>query len=151
MKQRIARIFEKDLPLEAWYSYFSKEEKFNVLLNSLDINVSYNYNRNKGLLEYNLKIPKNKINTDSKKDLRKLTIGVKTIKKKRNQENIERPQSSIGGGSGGRGGPPSGGQGGGPPGGRGSQGGQKGGPPSNEKMKPTAVELDFWFEANLEK
>jgi hypothetical protein len=150
MKQRIVRIFENDLPLEAAYSYFSSEEKFNVLLNSFDISASYTYDQSKGSLEYRLKIPKDKINTDSKKNLERLTIGVKTIKKEQHQDRAERPQPSIGGGgSGGRGGPPNGVQGNGPPKGQGGQGGQNEGPPSsNSRMKPADVELNFWFAVN---
>jgi hypothetical protein len=151
VKQRIVRVFEKELPNEAVYHYFNSRETFNVLLNSLDITAFYTYDQGEGLLEYDLKIPINKINTDSKKDLRKLTIGVKTVKKEQHQKNTERPQGSMGGGSGGSSGRPSGGQGSRPSGGgQGAQGGQKGGPQSsNKKMKPTDVELDFWFAANL--
>lgn len=142
LRQKIAEVINKGLPQEGEYKYFGTKEKFHILLNTLNVAVSYTYNATNGLLEYDLVIPKNKISKDSEIDLSKLMIGVKTNTIKKNKEDAERPNISLGGrGSGGQGGPPGGGQG---------QGGQRNGPPkTNKNVKPTEVVLDFWFKANL--
>ncbi len=151
IKERFARILENDFPQEAAYTFFDREEKFHVLLNSLDITAAYTYNTKSGELMYNLTIPKSKINFKSDKDFEKLMIGVKTNQREKMERNSDRPQVSMGGrGSGGRGGGQGGGgqRGGGQRGG--GQGGQNDGPPkSNKREKPTDVLIDFWFEANL--
>lgn len=144
IKLSIINTIENELPQEAEYRYFDAKDTFHILLNTQDISLSYNYNIANGLLEYNLKIPKNKINADSKKDLSKLMIGVKTNSIELKQINNGKPSVNIGGiGFGGQGGR----QGGSPGGG---QGGQRNGSPAAEKnAKPKEAILDFWFKADL--
>lgn len=160
-RMKIKELVETDYPQNAEYSYFDDTEEFHVLLNNLDISVSFTYDEVEGLFEYNLILPKTKINTDEKKDLSKLTIGVKTEKVKREKNNDGGLSGSLGGISlggqqsggrsgggqgGGRGGGQGGGQGGGSAGGRG-QGQQGGGAQNNrEQQRPNDVLLDFWFK-----
>ena len=96
-------------------------------------------------------IPKTKINADIKKDLSKLSIGVKTIIGERKGNNVNGPNENIGGvnigGQGrgqGRGNGPGGGQRGR---GNGSSRGGQGGDRSNPggQARTTEVLLDFWF------
>ncbi len=138
IKEHIAKLVDEDLPLEAMYHYFDNEEQFHVLLNSLDASVSYTYDKGKGLLKYQLKIPKYKISPNSKEDFSKLIIGVKSNKMPEKRQKVNNGSQSNGRG----GGPPSGGRGGG---GRGGKGGgeRPGGQNSQQAMKT----LDFWFKA----
>lgn len=157
IKKRITKIIESGYSQKAEYSYFDTSEEFNILLNNLDMSLSFKYDENSGLFEYDLQIPKYKINTDSKKDLSNLTIGVKTSKQKTKQNKDGGLRGNLSGvnlGGGQGGGRSSGRQGNGPPGGRkgggpsgkGGQGGQRGGSP--DSGRPTQTMLDFWFEAN---
>lgn len=152
-KNRILDIIESDLPKEAEYRYFDNKESFHILLNNLNVTITYDYNVTNGLLEYHLKVPKNKINSNPKKDLSNLLIGVKTNEIYQKNRNNERPNASMGGrGSGGQSGPPGGGQGGGQGGSpSGEQGGQSGKSQMSDKNQDkSGVALDFWFKASLE-
>jgi len=145
--QRIKEIIENNYSQKALYVYFDDSEEFNILLNTLEINISLKFDETNGILAYDLHIPKSLINTDSKKSLEKLTVGIKTVKEKVKQHS-ENNLSGLSMGNQRGGGRQGGGQGGPPGGGR--QGSQRGGSP-NEKAtnSPTEVMLDFWFEANL--
>ena len=151
---RIMEILEKDYPQKAEYVYFDDSEEFNIQLNSLTIEVAFNYDQDTESLVYSLTIPKTRINTNDKKDLSKLTIGVKTVKEERKDGNANGLSGNIGGmtiggqqrGQG-RGAGIGGGQGGrGHGGGRGGQGGGR--PNSERPTRPEEVLLDFWFDAN---
>ncbi|WP_339714270.1 hypothetical protein [uncultured Kriegella sp.] len=153
--QLIKEILENDYPQKAEYGYFDYQEEFHILLNSLGVTVSLTYDEKDGLLEYALKIPKNKTNLDSAKSTSKLTVGVKTNTIERKSKDGGGLSGTIGGiglGGGQNGQGRSGGRqgGGGPSGGRG-QGGQRGGPPPGavEKGNPAEVVLNFWFKPNL--
>lgn len=65
----------KNLPKEAEYGYFNNVQQFHIGLNSLDIGVAFSSHKN-GLLEYKLRVPKNRIRLDSESDFSKLSIGV---------------------------------------------------------------------------
>lgn len=144
-KNRFLEIIENDLSKEAEYKYFDNKESFHILLNNLNISISYDYNETNGLLEYYLKVPKYKINSDTKKDFSKLMIGVKTNEIKQKNRNSEKPNINMGGrGSGGQGGPPGGGQGG-------NQGGQsEKSQISDKNQDKSGVALEFWFKVNIE-
>ncbi|MEM6515555.1 MAG: hypothetical protein AAF688_05185 [Bacteroidota bacterium] len=102
-------------------------------------------------MEYDIKIPKDKILKDNKTDLSKLSIGIKTNEPER--QNNQQPDESMKSRGGNRSG--GGGHGGGMFGGRG--GGNRGGGQSsgnNRPQRPTQdrankVYIDFWFEAQL--
>ena len=156
-KKRIKDILENDYSQNAQYGYFGETEDFHILMNNLNMSAAFTYNEEEGVLEYNLVLPKSKISTDVDIDLSKLTIGVKTIKVKRERENQEGVQGSIGGISLGgqqRGGRSGGGRGqaggrsggGRSGGGQGGQGGQRGGPRNSGNQSDTL--LNFWFKAS---
>ena len=147
--ERIVKFIQDNLPQEAEYEYFDSNLKFNILFNRLDITALLNYNIERKVFNYELKIPKYKINSDPKKDLSKLTIGVKTNSMKPKEDGVEKPSVNVGGrGSGRQGGPPGGGQGGSQ--GRG-QGGERKGPPNSDKnSNSTKNALNFWFKVNFE-
>ncbi len=155
-RKKIKKIIESDYHQFAEYGYYNDTEEFNILLNNLAISVSFTYDEVEGLFEYELKLPKTKINIDSKKDLSKLTIGVKTVKEKKKQNNDGSLNGNLGGLTigGQQGGGRSGGGQGGPPGGGGrkgggGQGGQRGGPPNSaDQSRPSDVLLNYWFKAN---
>ena len=157
-KKRIMDILEKDYSQTAAYNYFDDSEEFHILMNTLAIDVAFTYNDAEDVLEYNLTIPKSKINTDSSKDLSKLTIGIETIKAKRKGSGENGVQGSLSGinlgrqgggrqGGGGQGGPP-GGVGGGQ-GGRSQGGGGQGGRPNGGQSRPADTLLEFWFKADV--
>lgn len=155
-KKRIKELLENDYPQKATYVYFDSEEEFHLQLNNLDISLSFTYDEVEGRLDYDLKIPKSKINNNTQKGLDNLAIGVKTMREKQKNEK-EGISGNIGGlgigGQQGGGQVRSGrGQGGGPSGGgrgqRGGQGSQRGGPPKSDTNKPTQTMLDFWFKPN---
>ena len=152
-KLMILNILEKDYSQKAEYGYFDESREFNILLNTLEVSVAFTYDENEGLFEYNLQIPKSLIDTDSKLNLEKLTIGVKTntVERKKNENaglNANLGGISVGqqGGSrgGGQGGPPGGGKGIG-----GQKGVQKGPPKEHNQDKPSGIELNYWFDAKL--
>lgn len=149
-KKRITDILENDYSQNAEYSYFGDAVDFHILMNTLGISAAFTYNEEEGLLEYDLTLPKSKINTDDNKDLLKLTIGIKTIKEKRERNNKEGIQGNIGGislDSQQRGGRSGSGQAGGRSGG--GQRGQRGGPPNaRDQSKTSHVLLNFWFKAD---
>ncbi|KAG1658329.1 hypothetical protein GQR58_023086 [Nymphon striatum] len=137
-ERRLKKLWKADYHQFAEYGYYNDTQEFNILLNNLAISVSFTYDEVEGLFEYELKLPKTKINIDSGKDLSKLTIGVKTVKEKKKQNKEGGLNGNLGGISlgGQQGGGRSGGGQGGPPGGsrggRGGQGGQGGGPPNSD-------------------
>ncbi len=103
----------------------------------------YTYNEEKGLLEYRIKIPKNRISANLKTDFSKLAIGVKTGKMKDLKSKSD--DLSRGSGSNMRGG-------GSRPGGNGGRGGRGGqnngeGPEGQHKQQAMAF-IDFWFTAS---
>lgn len=140
MKQGIDKLIKNYLPEEAEYGYFNSQEQFHILLNTLDITLSYvyTYNENEAELEYHLKIPKHRICKDSKTDFSKLIIGIKTGEtsgSRPEHDSDSRPADMhMGGGPGGR------------------RGG--GGPPprmddEDQNDRPSQVTIDFWFDANI--
>jgi len=140
-KQYIAKLIEKDLPQEAEYHHFDSQEEFHILLNSLNASISYTYNEENGLLEYRLKIPKNRISSSSKEDFSKLVIGVKTNKKEQTRPKADnRSKSNTRGGR-----PSSGGRGDG--GGRGKR--SNGANLDNQNMQDALKTIDFWFTVSL--
>lgn len=157
-KKRITDILEKDYSQNAVYGYFDDTEEFHILMNTVGIDVAFTYNEEEPVLEYNLILPKNKINTDVNKDLSKLTIGIETIKAKSEGKNGEGISGSLGGfnlggqqgggrSGGGQGGPPGGGRGGNSN--QGGQGGQRGNRPNTDNSnRANDVMLDFWFAVN---
>lgn len=154
-RKKIKKIMESDYHQFAEYGYYNDTQEFNILLNNLAISVSFTYDEVEGLFEYELKLPKTKINIDSRKDLSKLTIGVKTVKEKKKQNKEGGLNGNLGGISlggqqqGGRsgGGRAGGGQGGGR-GGQGGQGGQRGGARNTgDQSRPSDVLLNYWFKA----
>jgi hypothetical protein len=160
-RMKIKELVETDYPQTAEYSYFDDAEEFHVLLNTLDISVSFTYDEVEGLFEYNLILPKTKINVDDKKDLSKLVIGVKTEKVKREKNNDGGLSESLGGinlggqqsggrsGGGQRGSTGGGGrQGGNSAGGRGQGQQGRGSQNNREQERPSDVLLDFWFKTN---
>lgn len=160
-RNKIIEILEKDYSQKGEYTYFDSTEEFNILLNNLDVSVTFKYDEVEGLFEYDLKLPKSKISADAKSDLSKLAIGIKTVKKKRkdNKEgkglngslggfSLGSGQQSGGRSGGGQGGPPGGGRGG-QGGSRQGGGGQGGGPPKDTgQNKPSDSLLNFWFKTN---
>lgn len=151
--QLIKEILENDYPQKAEYGYFDDEEEFHILLNNLGVTISFTYDENDGLLEYVLKIPKNKINLNQTKSTSKFMVGVKTNTiERKNRDGGGGLSGNVGGiglGGGQNGQSRSGGRqgGGAPSGGR----GQRGGPPpsSGENGKPAEVVLNFWFKPKL--
>lgn len=151
---RIKKILANEYSQKAEYRYFDELQEFNILLNNLGIEAAFTYDDSAKSLAYDLTIPKIQINTNTKKDLSKLTIGVETIKEKEKTSKRDGPSGGIGGmnigGQQGRGqgrGGISGGRGG--PGGGASRGGQGGGRPSSQGQARSAeVFLDFWFDFN---
>ncbi len=146
-------ILENDYSQKAEYIYFDDREEFNIHLNTVNIEVAFNYDPITKSLVYSLTIPKNKINKDNRKDLSKLTIGVKTVKEKKKDSNTNGSNRNIGqvrmgGQRRGQGrGTHTGVQGSRDSGD--SRGGQSGGQPnSGEQTKPTDVLLDFWFDVS---
>jgi len=83
-------IIEK-LPAEAEYSSFEEKQEFNKDLNSLDIAIENNYTASNELFEFSIKIPKDKITSNTTTDFSKLSIGVVTNKREDNV-NKERGQ-----------------------------------------------------------
>lgn len=140
----------KELPEKGTYKYFETENEFHTVLNNLDIDVSFS-TKNRVGITYTVRIPKSKINYDSKKDLSKLSIGV-IIGHNRSDTKGEKPsdrsQMSLGNGQsrggGSRNGPPGGGQGGGPP-----SGGKGGGKKPSQEDRPQIENQEFWFDANI--
>ncbi len=137
------------MPRKANYNTPNSEEEFHLDINSLGIKISYSYNAEDNILQYNLAIPKKRI-SDIPSKLPKLSIGVVTSKME--NEEKESPNVSFGGGGqgsrggggrGGQGGPPGGGQGGG----QGGRGGSQTGQPQRER--PQEINLNIWFKANL--
>ena len=152
--KRILGILENNYSQSAEYAYFDDTQEFHVLMNNLNIVPEFTYHEEEGVLEYNLTLPKTRINSNPNKGLSHLTIGVKTEKPDRDGNNGSGVNGNLGGFSlggqgGGRGqeGPPGGGgQGGGR---RGQGGGGQRGGSQNGNERPTDVLLNFWFEANL--
>lgn len=136
-KQHIASLIENDLPKEAEYSYFDSQQQFHILLNSLDASIAYTYNEEKGLLEYRIKIPKNRVSANPKEDFSKLAIGVKTGKLKGVKP--KRDDLSRGSGSNMRGGGSS----------SGGRGGQNNGEmPEGQNKQQAMAGIDFWFSTS---
>lgn len=134
----------QNIPEEAEYEYYGEKREFNKYLNTLNIFLGYEIKGD--ILEYYLKIPKEKVTKKNKTDLSKLTIGVITNKREsNNNEDIDSSNDmSRGGGmrsGGGR-------NGGGRRGGGMSRGGrdENGGRETIEK-----IEIDFWFDAKLKQ
>ncbi|WP_025741633.1 hypothetical protein [Aquimarina pacifica] len=155
-RPKIQEIIE-NLSQKGIYTHFDLKNTFHRDLNNLGIDVSFSEhtldNEERGGIIYRLRIPKEQINSNPKKDLSKLSIGVIIGREKNNTQNQDRPSGrssmSMGGGqSRGGGGPPGGGGGGGR-----SQGGSGGGPPNrNNTDRPsngqqTTNTLEFWFDA----
>lgn len=142
MKHAMALFIEDDLPQEAVYKYYDRQERFHVILNALDAAISYTYNEEKGLLTYHLKIPKYKISSNSKEDFSRLTIGVKTGTMKKSKpkaaDDSRKSRSNTRGG-----GPPSGGRKGG-----GRSDPSQGERPEGGNRKSGAASIDFWFKAS---
>lgn len=135
------------LPNEAEYGFYNDKVEFRKDLNSEDITLAFNINGEQ--LNYNLKIPKSKILKKNKTDLSELSIGIKTNKPER--QNNERPDESMRQRNGNQ---PSGGRGGGMSGGRrgGNRGNQSGGNDRNQRPtqeKTDRFEIEFWFDAKL--
>jgi len=135
----------ENMPDEVEYGYYDEVQQFHKDLNTQDI--SLNYSANKEILEFSIKIPKNRINSNKKVDFSKLSIGVLSNKLERNpkndRENARTPSQGDRKRGGNRGG--SGRNGGKKPGGRGQKG-IKGGDVDAQKERIT---IDFWFDANL--
>jgi len=156
-KQVIQRILEDNYSQKAEYNYFKDSEEFHILLNTLGILPTLTFDDEHDVLSYALVIPKNKISTDIKNNLDKLSIGVKTVREKIKREEGGNLNGNIGGlGNGARGqrgrgqGRPNGGirgQRGGRQG-AGRQGGPRSGSPQRANQNKDTL-LDFWFPANL--
>ncbi len=139
MKQNIDRLIKNDLPEIAEYHFFDRTQEFHILLNTLNITLSYmyTYDADHVKLEYQLTIPKLCISETPQADFRKLSIGIKTgTPTKFNSENNERPR-------------PDRDMNRGPGGLRGA-----GGPPPrmdnmDEDRRPQNTTINFWFDAKL--
>lgn len=129
---------------EAEYGYYEEKQPFHKDLNSQDISLGYKVNGE--LLEFSLKIPKNKINSKNKTDLSKLSIGVLIKKNERNSEKEIDQGMKKGGGSRGGGGN----RGGGGMERGGSQMG-KGNGGKRQSLQAEQINIDFWFDAELDK
>ncbi|MEN8187991.1 MAG: hypothetical protein ABFR05_12755 [Bacteroidota bacterium] len=139
----------KNLPQEAEYKSFDNTQQFHIGLNNLDIAISFNYNDEKGVLEYNIRIPRYRIDSGSKTDLSKLTIGVENGKT--GNVGQKRAGQSGSSGTGMRG---SGSRQGGRKGGSGMRGsGRKNSGSRNssqQNRQTTMPSKDFWFKAALD-
>ncbi|ADV51164.1 hypothetical protein I2486_19380 [Cellulophaga sp. E16_2] len=125
----------------ARYSTPDLVQEFHLDLNNLGISIAYDYDKDAGLLHYELIMPIKNI-TVNPIDVSKLTIGIVTTKIEKEQK--ESSNVSFGGrDQGGRGG-----QGGGP-GGGGGRGGSQGGDRPDQDQRPEEVTIDFWFKADL--
>jgi len=132
----------ENIPREAEYGYYEEKQQFHKDLNSQDISLGYKATGE--LLEFLLKIPKDKISIENKTDFSKLSIGVITNKFERNpkKDNNQKQNQGVRKGNGnGRGG------------GMGSRSGQMSRGNNGKKQNPQAeqVSIDFWFDANLDK
>ena len=141
--EMVRNHIKQGLPQQAAYGYHGDDTTFNVQLNSQDITVTFVYDSENQLLNYQIKMPKVKISRDPEVDFSKLTIGVITPERTtENRERGTRQNARAGGGNNQRGGSPGGGGGG--------RGGQRGGGqkrPSQQESSGAA--LNFWFKAGL--
>lgn len=135
------------LPYDAEYGYFDDTEQFHKALNRLGISLGYKYTVSNELLEFNIKIPKDKISSGKNKSLSKLSIGV-ISNKPENSPNQSKNQISSGvRNRGGKGGMRSGTMG---RGGIGRNGiGQSNGQRPIFAAEP--VSIDFWFDASIKE
>ncbi|WP_405368188.1 hypothetical protein [Nonlabens sp. Asnod2-A12] len=133
-----------DLPGEAEYVYFQERQQFHKDLNAYDIALGYKVTGE--LFEYDLKIPKTRIDANGTADFSQLLIGVMTNKLERKSEGQNKEGASQGkrGGKGGGGrGQGGGGRG---QGGRGQGGGSRG---DRAQSQGEPVSIEFWFKAPL--
>jgi len=127
-----------NLPKEAEYNYFDNTQQFHIDLNSLDVVLSFVYNRKNDMLTYYLVVPKSNISEVKKIDLSKLAIGVVVGRNGdvNQKKNMNSKSSGIrGSGSGG---------------GRGKgRGNVSHAPQNNRKFASSAI--NFWFKASTNK
>jgi len=131
-----------NLPKEAEYNNFDNTQQFHVDLNSLNVVLSFAYNRKNDLLTYHLTVPKSNISEDEKIDLSKLAIGVVAgrngdvnQKKKANSKSSGMRGSGSGGGRGK---------------GRGNKSGNASHAPQNNRNSASSA-INFWFKATTNK
>lgn len=142
-REAIYTMVTVDFPEEAQFKKDDTSQNFNVLLNSLDIQIGYTYDKTLGVLTYNLNMPKAKLKQKSKDDFSKLKIGVKTNAPER-EKTTERLDTSMQSGRG------QGGRSGGGRGGRGGGRSQGGGQQSRGESRAEGPQgIDFWFEAQM--
>lgn len=120
----------ENIPEEAEYGFFDDKQQFHKELNNLDMKLGYKYTPSNRLLEFYLRIPKDKIMSNKTKDLSKLSIGVVTNKVERSfdKEKFERENQ------------------------RGMERGRMS--PSDDQesnLRFQHTSIDFWFDANLGK
>ncbi|MCF8274095.1 MAG: hypothetical protein K9I95_09710 [Flavobacteriaceae bacterium] len=134
----------EQLPQEAEYYYFEEKQQFNKDLNTLDISLQFNYNSDSEVLDFHLKVPKQKISLKENSDFSKLSIGVFTNNLESGK--IQHANKNSQGSKMGQGGKHSG------SGMRASEGvgikkdgNQSQNKPKNSKSSNTS----FWFDANL--
>ena len=140
----IDKIIE-ELPYEAEYGYFDETEQFHKSLNRLGISLGFKYTVSNELLEFHIKIPKDKISSGKTKNLSKLLIGVVTNKPEKSS-NKEKSQNSSGTiNRSGKGGMKSGSMKRGGMGRNSTGHGNK--QRQNSAVKPESI--DFWFDANM--
>jgi len=132
----------ENIPKEAEYGYYDEKQQFHKDLNSQDISLGFETNGE--LLEFSLKIPKNKISNGSQIDFSKLSIGVLTNKFERNSEkgNKQGQNQEMRRGNGSR-------RGGGMGRKNGQMGRENGGKRPSQQTEQ--ISIDFWFDAKLEK
>ncbi|WP_299180039.1 hypothetical protein [uncultured Aquimarina sp.] len=141
--RQIGHRLKNNMPQKALYQYYDKTKEFNTLLNNEGITIDLKVNEERNSFIYYLKIPKNKINVKSDIDFSKLSIGVKTVERSRDNSERARPtqQASVGGGGRGggrsRGGAPQGRSGNGPGGNQGR---------SKDRKIESVSTIDFWFK-----
>ncbi|MBF4982922.1 hypothetical protein FNJ87_00730 [Nonlabens mediterrranea] len=130
-----------DLPGEAEFAFYGDHQEFHKDLNAFDISLGYQMTgEEQDVLQYSIKIPKNRITQDKKLDLSKLTIGVFTNLPQNKSDNEDMRGSSPNM------------RGGNQRGGRGRGG--SGGGPGNRSERPSTqnepVRIDYWFHADLD-
>ena len=135
-----------DMPKYALYKNLDNQSQFHIGLNALDIALSFS-EIERETLQYELRIPKEKIDSNSKNDFSKLSIGV--LIGTNDRKKGSKPGMSFGQGGksgGGQGAPPGGGRGGGqgPP----SGGGQRGAGTSSQSEPTSMTTKAFWIDVD---
>ncbi|PQJ32516.1 hypothetical protein BST92_11515 [Nonlabens arenilitoris] len=129
------------VPGEAEFAFYGDQQEFHKDLNAFDISLGFQMTgEEQNVLEYFIKIPKNKISKEEEIDLSQLTIGVFTNMPEKNKDREGQSDTGVSM----RGGNQRGGGRGGSGGGRGNRGER----PSTQKEP---IRIDYWFHAYLDQ